>query len=349
MFRLQNKKSHIKIHEDAEGGIYVVGVTTRTVASEEECLQCLKGGALSRTTASTNMNTQSSRSHAIFTLHIKQQRVVKVVSDLPYLAAVEHTCQIILTISLRARRTKGCRSLDPDGQVSLCRSSRSERLKRTGPLETEAKEGISINCGLVGVTLSVLTLSPPQLALGNVISALGDPTKRATHVPYRDSKLTRLLQDSLGGNSRTLMIACCSPSDQDFMETLNTMRYANRARNIKNIVIANQDKTSRQLAALRQEIRILQEELIEYKQGKRSMGADGVEEVNDLFHENTMLQTESTRMRQRIKAMQETIDAQSERIAILLTQQARLGLDKDEGNEKGDEDSNLTNMMQDTS
>ncbi|XP_071853680.1 kinesin-like protein KIF21A isoform X3 [Apostichopus japonicus] len=313
----RNKKSHIKIHEDAEGGIYVVGVTTRTVASEEECLQCLKGGALSRTTASTNMNTQSSRSHAIFTLHIKQQRVVKVNSDDQPEGQENEGMQEFETLMAKFH------FVDLAG---------SERLKRTGATGDRAKEGISINCGL--------------LALGNVISALGDPTKRATHVPYRDSKLTRLLQDSLGGNSRTLMIACCSPSDQDFMETLNTMRYANRARNIKNIVIANQDKTSRQLAALRQEIRLLQEELIEYKQGKRSMGADGVEEVNDLFHENTMLQTESTRMRQRIKAMQETIDAQSERIAILLTQQARLGLDKDEGNEKGDDDSNLTNMMQ---
>jgi len=75
-----------------------------------------------------------------------------------------------------------------------------------------------------------------QLALGNVISALGDVTKKGHHVPYRDSKLTRLLQDSLGGNSRTLMIACVSPSDREFMETLNTLKYANRARNIKNKV-----------------------------------------------------------------------------------------------------------------
>ena len=66
--------------------------------------------------------------------------------------------------------------------------------------------------------------------------------------------------------SRTLMIACVSPSDRDFMETLNTLRYANRAKNIKNVVVANQDKTSRQLAALRLEIRELQEELVEYKQ-----------------------------------------------------------------------------------
>lgn len=75
-----------------------------------------------------------------------------------------------------------------------------------------------------------------QLALGNVISALGDKAKKGSHVPYRDSKLTRLLQDSLGGNSKTLMIACVSPTDRDFMETLNTLKYSNRARNIKNKV-----------------------------------------------------------------------------------------------------------------
>ena len=83
---------------------------------------------------------------------------------------------------------------------------------------------------------SRLILPSLQLALGNVISALGDKAKRGSHVPYRDSKLTRLLQDSLGGNSRTLMIACISPTDRDFMETLNTLKYANRARNIKNKV-----------------------------------------------------------------------------------------------------------------
>ncbi len=74
------------------------------------------------------------------------------------------------------------------------------------------------------------------MALGNVISALGDKAKKGSHVPYRDSKLTRFLQDSLGGNSKTLMIACISPTDRDFMETLNTLKYSNRARNIKNKV-----------------------------------------------------------------------------------------------------------------
>ena len=105
--------------------------------------------------------------------------------------------------------------------------------------------------------------------MGNVISALGDKEKRGCHVPYRDSKLTRLLQDSLGGNSRTLMIACISPSDRDFMETLNTLRYANRARNIKNKVFVNQDKTSKQIAQLKAEIERLNYELMQYK--SRSM------------------------------------------------------------------------------
>ena len=101
--------------------------------------------------------------------------------------------------------------------------------------------------------------------MGNVISALGDREKIGCHVPYRDSKLTRLLQDSLGGNSRTLMIACVSPSDRDFMETLNTLRYANRARNIKNKVTINQDKTSQKINELMEEIERLNYELAKYK------------------------------------------------------------------------------------
>ena len=103
------------------------------------------------------------------------------------------------------------------------------------------------------------------------------------------------------------MIACVSPSDRDFMETLNTLKYANRARNIKNKVTANQDKTSRTILILRQEISNLQFELMEYRQGKRLIGADGQETTNDMYHENTMLAKENSNLRTRIKAMQETI------------------------------------------
>uniref|UniRef100_A0A4W5Q392 Kinesin family member 21A n=1 Tax=Hucho hucho TaxID=62062 RepID=A0A4W5Q392_9TELE len=289
----RTQKSHIKIHEDANGGIYTVGVTTRTVATEAEMMQCLKLGALCRTTASTQMNVQSSRSHAIFTIHLCQVRV----------CASDNVC---------TRVTNGNSEMEEyetlTAKFHFVDLAGSERLKRTGATGDRAKEGISINCGL--------------LALGNVISALGDRSKRSTHVPYRDSKLTRLLQDSLGGNSQTMMIACISPSDRDFMETLNALKYANRARNIKNKVMVNQDKASQQISALRTEIARLQMELMEYRTGKRMVGEDGMDSINDMFHENSMLQTENSNLRIRVKAMQETIDAQRARLTQYLSDQA---------------------------
>uniref|UniRef100_A0AAX7T6L2 Kinesin motor domain-containing protein n=1 Tax=Astatotilapia calliptera TaxID=8154 RepID=A0AAX7T6L2_ASTCA len=306
--RDMKQKSHIKIHEDANGGIYTVGVTTRTVSSEAEMMQCLKLGALSRTTASTQMNVQSSRSHAIFTIHLCQVRV----------CASDNVL------------TNGNSEMDEyetlTAKFHFVDLAGSERLKRTGATGDRAKEGISINCGL--------------LALGNVISALGDRSKRASHVPYRDSKLTRLLQDSLGGNSQTVMIACISPSDRDFMETLNTLKYANRARNIKNKVMVNQDKASQQISALRTEIARLQMELMEYKTGKRLVGEDGVESLSDMFHENSMLQTENSNLRVRVKAMQETIDAQRARLTQLLSDQANQTLARAGGTEE------IGNMIQ---
>uniref|UniRef100_A0A8C3K216 Kinesin-like protein KIF21A n=1 Tax=Calidris pygmaea TaxID=425635 RepID=A0A8C3K216_9CHAR len=302
----KNKKSNIKIHEDSAGGIYTVGVTTRTVNGESEMMQCLKLGALSRTTASTQMNVQSSRSHAIFTIHLCQTRVC------PDNATDNRIISESSEMNEFETLTAKFHFVDLAG---------SERLKRTGATGERAKEGISINCGL--------------LALGNVISALGDKSKKATHVPYRDSKLTRLLQDSLGGNSQTLMIACVSPSDRDFMETLNTLKYANRARNIKNKVMVNQDRASQQINALRSEITRLQMELMEYKTGKRIIDEEGVESINDMFHENAMLQTENNNLRVRIKAMQETIDALRARITQLVSDQANQVLARaGEGNEE---------------
>uniref|UniRef100_A0A3P8T862 Kinesin family member 21A n=1 Tax=Amphiprion percula TaxID=161767 RepID=A0A3P8T862_AMPPE len=315
--RDMKRKSHIKIHEDATGGIYTVGVTTRTVSSEAEMMQCLKLGALSRTTASTQMNVQSSRSHAIFTIHLCQVRVCA--SD----NQEDETDN---------RVSNGNSEMDEyetlTAKFHFVDLAGSERLKRTGATGDRAKEGISINCGL--------------LALGNVISALGDRSKRSSHVPYRDSKLTRLLQDSLGGNSQTVMIACISPSDRDFMETLNTLKYANRARNIKNKVMVNQDKASQQISALRTEIARLQMELMEYKTGKRLVGEDGIESFSDMFHENSMLQTENSNLRVRVKAMQETIDAQRVRLTQLLSDQANQALAR--AGEGGTEE--IGNMIQ---
>ncbi|KAM7401878.1 hypothetical protein PAMP_017155 [Pampus punctatissimus] len=311
----RNRKSNIKIHEDASGSIYTTGVTSRLVHSEEELLQCLKLGALSRTTASTQMNAQSSRSHAIFTIHVCQMRVCQQ----PQMQNGGGENGEVNGVDSSAIAQQEYEALM--AKFHFVDLAGSERLKRTGATGERAREGISINCGL--------------LALGNVISALGDQTKKGGHIPYRDSKLTRLLQDSLGGNSRTVMIACVSPSDRDFMETLNTLKYANRARNIKNKVVVNQDKTSQQISALRAEIARLQMEIMEYKAGKRVACEDGSEGYGDLCQENAMLQRENDTLRLRVKAMQETIDHLNTRVTHLLANEVSTLLTKSsEGNEE---------------
>lgn len=284
-----NKGRIYKIHEDPAGGISVSGATIKPISGPQDAMRLLHQGALARTTASTQMNVQSSRSHALFTILIKRQRVMSA-----------EECGV------------------PEGDLETLTSkfhfvdlAGSERLKRTGATGARAREGISINCGL--------------LALGNVISALGDKTKKASHVPYRDSKLTRLLQDSLGGNSQTVMIACISPSDRDFMETLNTLKYANRARNIKNRVLINQDQSSRTISQLRQELAALKLELLEYKQGKRNVDEEGNAAISDTFHENAMLMDDNKRLQQRLKALQETINTLTERNSGLCSEKALAG------------------------
>jgi hypothetical protein len=320
-------KSKIEIHEDQNGAINLSNITMREVRSANETLEMLKLGAKARTTGATNMNLTSSRSHAIFTLHIKQTRASlqsRNLNNSEYIS-LQHE-----GFDSQSESSNGFETLT--AKFHFVDLAGSERLKRTGATGHRAKEGICINRGL--------------LALGNVISALGDKDKRGCHVPYRDSKLTRLLQDSLGGNSRTLMIACISPSDRDFMETLNTLRYSNRARNIKNKVVVNQDKTSKQIAELKAEIEKLKYELMQYKTKPQSYHlknyksesshsictnkttstltivaaaaatttAIGFEEDNlineeDLKQENELLLKENHNMRMRIKAMQESIES----------------------------------------
>ena len=154
-------------------------------------MQSLKQGAFNRKTASTNMNDQSSRSHAIFTLYIQQQRHAKVDNNPFHLELNDEKGLNDEKSDLNNEEQSKKNGGDIEtltAKFHFVDLAGSERLKRTGATGDRAKEGISINCGL--------------LALGNVISALGDTTRRVSHVPYRDSKLTRLLQDSLGGNSR---------------------------------------------------------------------------------------------------------------------------------------------------
>ncbi|KAJ2858968.1 hypothetical protein GGI22_003141, partial [Coemansia erecta] len=246
------------IREDSHGNMVLAGVERKSVNCEEDITGYLHQGALSRTTASTDMNRTSSRSHAIFTIHLRQQ---------------ERKASAIYTGSQPSPPMSETQMTGLDSGPSIVSKihfvdlAGSERIKRTGAAGDRAKEGISINAGL--------------LALGNVISALGGATpngntsssgttKRPVHVPYRDSKLTRLLQDSLGGNSQTVMLACISPSDKNTNESLNTIRYANRARNIRNKVAVNFDKNSSvELNMLKTEVARLRGELSNLRLLKR--------------------------------------------------------------------------------
>ncbi|KAG7943578.1 hypothetical protein I3843_15G048300 [Carya illinoinensis] len=224
-------KPPIQIRETSNGVITLAGSTEFSVSTLKEMATCLEQGSLCRATGSTNMNNQSSRSHAIFTITLEQMRKFNPAicsdSSLNETMNEEYLCAKLHLVDLAG----------------------SERAKRTGSDGLRFKEGVHINKGL--------------LALGNVISALGDEKKRkeGVHVPYRDSKLTRLLQDSLGGNSRTVMIACISPADINAEETLNTLKYANRARNIQNKPVVNRDPMSNEMVKMRQQLEYLQAEL----------------------------------------------------------------------------------------
>jgi len=182
----------------------------------------------------------------------------------------------------------------------------SERLKRTRAVGDRAKEGISINSGL--------------LALGNVISALGDEARKSSHVPYRDSKLTRLLQDSLGGNSATLMLACVSGADVDINETISTLVYANRARNIRNRVVINhdfRDANNPEIAQLRAEINRLKMENSSF----RAMGSGPATQLDQrrAAEELRSLKGEVGRLRDRLReSSTELCDVLAERDTLLV-------------------------------
>uniref|UniRef100_UPI00398F0F6D kinesin family member 4 n=1 Tax=Pristiophorus japonicus TaxID=55135 RepID=UPI00398F0F6D len=222
------EKSQIHIREDPKEGIKIVGLIEKTVTSAMEMVNCLEQGNSTRTVAATAMNSQSSRSHAIFTVTIEQ-------------------------------RKKSDKSNYFSSKLHLVDLAGSERQKKTKAEGDRLKEGININRGL--------------LSLGNVISALGDENNRKGFVPYRDSKLTRLLQDSLGGNSHTLMIACVSPADSNLEETLNTLRYADRARKIKNKPVVNFDPQTAELKHLKQQVQELQVLLLQAHGGTVQMSS----------------------------------------------------------------------------
>ncbi|KAM6969998.1 kinesin family member 4 [Aplochiton taeniatus] len=189
----------------------------------------------------------------------------------------------IFTITMEQRRG-GDKTDWIVSKLHLVDLAGSERQKKTKAEGDRLKEGISINKGL--------------LSLGNVISALGDESKKATFVPYRDSKLTRLLQDSLGGNSHTLMIACISPADSNIEETINTLRYADRARKIKNKPVVNVDPRAAEMKRLKLQVQELQVMLLHARGGvvPELSGSEPTENLSKLMERTRTLQNQNNKL-----------------------------------------------------
>ncbi|OKL58712.1 hypothetical protein UA08_06040 [Talaromyces atroroseus] len=216
-------KGNLKVREHPSTGPYVEDLAKLVVRSFQEIENLMDEGNKARTVAATNMNETSSRSHAVFTLTLTQKR---------------HDAETTMDTEKVAK-------------ISLVDLAGSERATSTGATGARLKEGAEINRSLS--------------TLGRVIAALADLSsgkgKKGTLVPYRDSVLTWLLKDSLGGNSMTAMIAAISPADINFEETLSTLRYADSAKRIKNHAVVNEDPNARMIRELKEELAQLRSKL----------------------------------------------------------------------------------------
>ncbi|XP_050097120.1 kinesin-like protein KIF13A isoform X2 [Anopheles aquasalis] len=216
-------KQSLKVREHNVLGPYVDGLSQLAVTSFMDIDNLMAEGNKSRTVAATNMNSESSRSHAVFTVVLTQT--------------------LIDTLS-------GVTG-EKVSRVSLVDLAGSERAVKTGAVGDRLKEGSNINKSLT--------------TLGLVISKLADQTgggkNKDKFVPYRDSVLTWLLKDNLGGNSRTVMLATLSPAADNYEETLSTLRYADRAKRIVNHAVVNEDPNARIIRELRKEVETLREML----------------------------------------------------------------------------------------
>ncbi|XP_011809362.1 PREDICTED: kinesin-like protein KIF27 isoform X3 [Colobus angolensis palliatus] len=225
LLELETSMKDLHIREDEKGNTVIVGAKECHVESADEVMSLLEMGNAARHTGTTQMNEHSSRSHAIFTISIGQvHKNVEAAEDGSWYSP-RHIASKFHFVDLAG----------------------SERVTKTGNTGERFKESIQINSGL--------------LALGNVISALGDPRRKSSHIPYRDAKITRLLKDSLGGSAKTVMITCVSPSSSNFDESLNSLKYANRARNIRNKPTVNFSPESDRIDEMEFEIKLLREAL----------------------------------------------------------------------------------------
>jgi kinesin family protein 3/17 len=229
---LKPEKGNLMIREDKRKGVFVEGLSEWAVRSPSEIYSLMRRGTQVRATASTKLNDISSRSHAVFIIIVEQMNTIEDENGNTQQEEFEEAPKQIKV-----------------GKLNLVDLAGSERLSITGATGKRLEE-----CKKINQSLS---------ALGNVISALTEAKPRS-HIPYRDSKLTRLLEDSLGGNCKTTMMAMVSPAYSCFSESLSSLKFANRAKNIKNNAKVNEDVD--QKALLRKyeaELRSLRKELEE--------------------------------------------------------------------------------------
>jgi len=206
-FGARYAKQSLDVREDAAGNVYVEGLSVLKVDSAEQALEVVRRGMSLRATQETKMNAVSSRSHTVLTLHVLQ----------------------------KDRRT----GQTVDGMLNLVDLAGSERLKRSASEGMRQAEARAINSSLTALGKVVVALQAQTLTAAGPGAASSDPTMRAStsdgaHVPYRDGKLTRLLQNSLGGNSFTALVATVHPRGEDVEESLSTLQFAHRCRSVIN-------------------------------------------------------------------------------------------------------------------
>ncbi|KAG8981948.1 kinesin-like protein Klp8 [Tulasnella sp. 425] len=218
-------KGNLKVREHPSLGPYVEDLSKLVVSSYDDMMNLMDEGNKARTVAATNMNETSSRSHAVFTLLLTQKR---------------HDSDTNLDTEKVSR-------------ISLVDLAGSERARSTGATGQQLKEGANINKSLttLGKVISALALQ----SQADAKPTKGKKAAAAEHIPYRDSVLTWLLKDSIGGNSKTAMIAAISPADYD--ETLSTLRYADQAKKIKNKAVVNEDPNAKLVRELKEELEML--------------------------------------------------------------------------------------------
>lgn len=290
---LKPDRNNLGIREDKKKGVYVDGLSEWVVRNPREIYTLIKKGANYRATAYTKMNDISSRSHAVFIIVVEQLRMMN--------SETENGEYKDSPKELRI------------GKLNLVDLAGSERLKVTGATGQRLEE-----CKKINQSLS---------CLGNVISVLIDKKRRSsTHIPYRNSKLTRLLEDSLGGNCKTTMMAMISPAFEAFNESLSTLKFANRAKRIKNKPKINQDLDQRamihkyesELKRLRKELEqrnrylVDKSKVIQLEEEKRRAEEDRVAALTALEEQSR----EFLKEREEKKRLESMIDEMESRMMV---------------------------------